>query len=141
MAKVRCKGTVLQQMIATIYTTVAQLISLDLPDMESETYESDTLDNANAGIPYDATGRSEGGSLGFEGFFDPALDGHQKLLELITTPPIPTEDETWKIIFADTGASEWTFTGAGISFGGTVALNDGLKMSGSIKLDGLPTFP
>jgi hypothetical protein len=137
MAKIVCKGTALQQLIGTVYTAVAQLISLDLPECESETYESDTLDNANAGIPYAATGRSEGGSLGFELFYDPALSGHQELLTLITTPA----DESWKVVFADGGSSEWAFTGAGISFGGTVALNDGLKGSGSIKLDGIPTFP
>ena len=135
MAQLVCKGTALQQMIGTVYTAVGQLISLDLPECESETYESDTLDNTDAGIPYAATGRSEGGSLGFELFYDPALSGHQELLTLVTTPA----DESYKVVFSD--ASEWAFTGAGISFGGTVALNDGLKGSGSIKLDGIPTFP
>jgi hypothetical protein len=128
-------------MIGTVYTAVAQLISLDLPDMESETFEADTLDNTDAEIPYKGTGRSEGGSVGFEGFFDPALAGHQALLTLIETPPAIGSEESYKIIFADTGATEWPFAGAGISIGGAVALGDGLKFSGSIKLDGLPTFP
>ena len=135
MAKLICKGTSLQQLIGTVYTAVAQLISLDLPEGESETAECDTLDNSDAGIPYMPTGRSEGGSLGFELFYDPALSGHQELLTLITTPIA----ESWKLLFSDT--SEWAFAGAGISFGGTVALNDGLRGSGSIKLDGLPTYP
>lgn len=137
MAIVKCKGTALAQQIGTVYTTVAQVISLDLPDMESETFESDTLDNSSAGIPYTPTGRTEGGSLSGELFYDPALSGHQELLTLLTTPA----DEEWQITFADSGSSTWTFTGAGFSFGGTVALNDGLKGSFSIKLDGLPTFP
>lgn len=137
MAKVKGKGTVLQQQIGTVYTAVAQIIGMDLPDMESETYESDTLDNANAGIPYDPTGRTEGGSFGFELFYDPALSGHQSLLSLLTTPA----DQAWKVIFADTGTSEWTFTAAGFGFGGSVALNDGVKASCTMKLDGLPTFP
>ena len=138
MAKIKCKGTALKQVLAgTAYTTVAQVISLTLPTMESETYESDTLDNALAGIPYDSTGRTEGGTLSGELFYDPALAGHKALLTLLTTPG----DESWKLVFADTGVSEWIFTGAGFSFGGTVALNDGLKGSFSIKLDGLPTFP
>lgn len=135
MSKLKCKGTILQQQLATTYTAVAQIISLDLPDMESETYEADTLDNTDAGIPYESTGRTEPGSLSGELFYDPALAGHQALLALLTTPA----DELWKIIFVDT--EEWTFTGAGFSFGGTVALNDGLKGSFGIKLDGLPTFP
>ena len=45
----------------------------------------------------------------------------------------------WQITFADAATSEWSFSGAGVSFGGTVALNDGLKGSFSIKLATLPT--
>ena len=108
-----------------------------MPTAESETFEADTLDNTDAGILYGQTGRSEGGSCSGELFYDPALDSHKDLLELIRVPA----EETWKITFADTGASTWTFTGAGFSFGGTVALNDGLKGSFSIKLSGIPTYP
>lgn len=139
MALCRCKGTTLQQTISSSYVTVAQVISLDGPEMESETFEADTLDNSNAGIPYRSTGRTEGGSLSGEMFLDPALAGHQNFLNLLTSPP--TTSELWKIIFADTGTSEWTFSGAGLSVSPTVALADGLKASFGIKLDGLPTFP
>jgi hypothetical protein len=137
MSKIKCKGTALKQQISAAYVAVAQVISLELPDMESETYESDTLDNTDAGIPYSQTGRSEGGSCSGELFYDPALTGHKNLLELITTPA----EENWQILFADTGASTWTFVGAGFGFGGTVALNDGLKGKFSIKLSKVPTFP
>ena len=141
MAIIRSKGTALQQMLGTVYTAVAQIISLDLPDMEAETFEADTLDNANAGIPHKGTGRTEGGSLGFEAFFDPVLAAHTSILTLLDTPPAIGAEESWKLIFADTGTTEWAFTGAGVSVGGTVALGDGVKVTGGIKLDGLPTFP
>ena len=137
MAFVKCKGTAIQQEISSVYTTVAQVIGLDLPEAESETYEADTLDNAGAGIPYKPTGRSEGGSCSGELFYDPALTGHKSLTELIRAPAA----ENWKINFVDTGTSTWTFAGAGFSMGGTVALNDGLKASFGIKLDGIPTYP
>jgi hypothetical protein len=137
MAKIKCKGTAIAQKLADVYTTVAQVISLELPEAESETYESDTLDNTDAGIPYDQTGRSEGGSCSLEFFYDPALAGHKALTELIRVP----QDEDWRITFADAGESTWTFTGAGFSLGGTVALNSGLKGSAKIKLDGIPTYP
>jgi hypothetical protein len=107
--------------------------------MESEHYEADTLDNASAGIPYESTGRTEGGSVSGELFYDPALDSHKDYLELLTTPP--TSNEQWKIVFADTGSSEWTYTAASHQFGVTVALADGLKASFGMKCDGLPTFP
>jgi hypothetical protein len=137
MSKLKCKGTAIQQTISAAYVTVAQVISLELPDMESETFEADTLDNTDAGIPYAPTGRSEGGSCSGELFYDPALTGHKNLLELIRSPAA----EAWKIVFADAGLSSWAFAGAGFGFGGTVALNDGLKGKFSIKLDGIPTFP
>lgn len=137
MAKIKCKGTALQQTVAAAYVTIAQVISLELPEAETETYESDTLDNTDPGIPYDNTGRVEGGSCSGELFYDPALAGHKNLLALITTP----QDELWKIIFADTGLSTWTFTGAGFKFGAAVALNSGLKGSFAIKLDGIPAYP
>jgi len=139
MAKIKCKGTSLQQKVGNVFVTVAQVISLQLPEVESETYESDTLDNTSAGIPYSSTGRTEGGSCSGELFYDPALDSHKNLLSLLTNPP--TVSEQWKIVFADEGSSSWTFSGAGMSFGGTVALKEGLKGSFKIKLDGIPTYP
>lgn len=137
MSFIKCKGTALAQKIASAYVAVSQVISLELPEAESETFEADTLDNTGAGIPYKPTGRSEGGSCSGELFYDPALDSHMDLLELIREP----QSEDWQVTFADTGASTWTFAGAGLSFGGTVALNDGLKGNFSIKLDGIPTYP
>ena len=77
------------------------------------------------------------GSCGFEFFYDPALAGHKALTELIRVP----QDEDWRITFADDDASTWSFTGAGFTLGGTVALNSGLKGSAKIKLDGIPTYP
>jgi len=137
MAKVICKGTVLKQTISSVLTAVAQVISIDLPEMESETVESDTLDNATAGIPYTPTGRTEGGKVSGELYLDPALAGHKSLLALLTTPATCV----WNIIFADTGLTTWAFTGAGFSLGGSVALKELLKAKFGIKLSGLPTFP
>lgn len=133
MSKVQCKGTVLKQTIGTVPTAVAQIISLDLPDFESETYEADTLDNASADIPYESTGRTETGTLSGELFLDPALGSHEALLALLETPA----DEAWLLTFSD--ATDWTFNSAGFALGGTVALNDGLKGSFSIKLKDLPS--
>lgn len=135
MAKVKCKGTVLQQELASVYTAVAQVISLEQTGAESETFDATALDSG-VGKEYLQTGYSEGGSVNFEIFYDPALAGHQALTDLITTPA----EQEWKIIFADDATTEQAFTGAGISFDQTVDMADGLKASGSIKLTGLPTF-
>ena len=137
MAQLKCKGSILEQSIATVYTAVAQIISMDLPKFASETYEADTLDNASAGIPHKPTGRTEGDSLGFELFFDPALTGHKALISLLSSPA----SQNWKLKFADSGPTTWPFVGGGFSLGAKIDMKDGLKAQASIKLDGLPTFP
>lgn len=135
MAKHKCKGTVIQQDVATTYVVVAQVISIDLPDMEAGTYDANTLD-AGVGIPYEPTGQTEGGSMSGELFYDPGLAGHQELTTLLTAPA----KNNWQIQFTNTGTAIWTFVGAGFSMGGTVALGDGLKANFSVKLSGIPTF-
>lgn len=143
MAKVKCKGTTLSQEVGTVATTIAQVISLDLPDIEAETYEADTLDNTDPGIPYEPTNRVEGGSIGGELFYDPNLAGHQALLAILGDPSTlmssDANPEEMILTFQDAGSSTWTFTIAGASFGGTVALNDGLKGTFSFKLNKIPT--
>lgn len=146
MTKHICKGTVLNQRVAAAFVPISQVISLDGPGMESETAECDTLDNVLAGIPYLSTGRTEGGSLSGELFLDPALGSHHNLLFLLTNPANPESastpgSELWQLVFADPAATEWPFSGAGFSLSPAVALNDGLKASFGIKLDGIPTFP
>jgi hypothetical protein len=74
------------------------------------------------------------------------LQGHNNLQYLLEEPRLAgvaatPETEGWNIIFADSGTTEWPFNGAGFSLSPTVALNDGLKASFSIKLDGMVTFP
>lgn len=141
MAIIIGKGSVFQIEVASTLTAIAQLISIDLPEHEAETFEADTLDNSNPGIPYKATGRVEGGSVGIEGFLDPALSSFQIITDLLNTPVLATTGDAAKIIFADTATTEWDIVMAGVSIGGTVQLNDGVKFTSSIKLDGSITFP
>jgi len=137
MAKIKTKGTALQLEIASVYTAIGQIISLSGPGGKSEDYQSDTLDNANAGIPRSLTGRSEGGSVSGEVYMDPVLASHQAITDLITTPAA----SSWKQIWADAATTEWEFDGAGISFEPAVALGDGLKASFEINVDGLVSYP
>lgn len=138
MSKIRGKGTVIKQTVSGTPTAIAQVISIDIADMEVLTYPSPTLDGG-VGVPYDVTGETEGGSWSLELFFDPALAGHTNLL-LILKSPISYADQAWTLIFADSAPTSWTFVGAGIGFGGTVVLNDGLKATITIKADEIPDF-
>jgi hypothetical protein len=141
MAIIIGKGTQLKVEIASVLTAVANLISLDLPEGAAETFEADTLDNANPGIPHKATGRVEGGSVGFEGFLDPVLASFQSLTDMLNDPTLATTGDGGSITFADTAGTVWPFQIAGVTIGGTVQLGDGVKFSGSIKLDGIVTYP
>ena len=136
MAKHPCKGTVLEQELAMVFTAVAQVISLGQSGAESETFKDTTLDTVGAGHTYSPTGYSEPGSAEGELFYDPALAGHQAMTDLITTPA----KQNWKLKFADPAVSEQPFTGAGFGFDQDVDMDDGLKASFSIKNTGLPTF-
>lgn len=140
MAKIKGKGTILSTDVDSVLAPIAQIISIDLPDQESETFESDTLDNTGAGILYQPTGRTEGGSASFEFFLDPVLAGHAALTDLLTDP-CTYADNNWKTTFADAATTEWTWIQAGFGLGGAIALSDGVKMTGTVKLNGIVTFP
>ena len=135
MAKVKCKGTVLKQDIASVLTAVAQITEIGLSGAQSETWDSTTLDGG-VGKTKSQTGYSEGGTCDLKLFYDPALAGHQSLTDDITTPA----ERDYSIVFADTGATESTFSAAGISFGVTVAMSDGLSADVSLEITGLVNY-
>ena len=145
MAFIRGKGSVFQLEVATVLTAIAQLTSIDLPEHEAETFEADAFDNSSPGIPYKSTGRVEGGSIGIEGFLDPALTSFQILTDLLNTPILvatgASANDGGRITFADTANTTWDFTVAGLTVGGTIVLNDGVKFTSSIKIDGSISFP
>lgn len=136
MAKIRVKGSVIRQDIASVLTAVAQVIEFSSSGAETETYDATTLDTTGAGKEYSQTGYAEGGSFEFGLFFDPALAGHQALTDDVTTPA----ERDYSITFADTATTAWTFTAAGIGIGVTGAMNDGLKADVSLKLDQLMAY-
>jgi hypothetical protein len=129
----RCKGTVLKKGVAEVLAAVSQVIGIDLPNEEAETFEADTLDNADPGIPYQSTGRVEGGSLGFELFLDPF--SHTALTGIFDAP---TTETNWEVDFI--GGGTITMDCAGFSLGGTVALKDGLKGKATAKLTKTATW-
>ena len=138
MSIIKSKGTVFSMGVGGASTAIAQIISLDLPEQAVETFEADTLDNSGVGIPYKSTGRVEGGSVGGELFFNTTT--HSIIIGFLTSPPDPDDDPqgTGSITFG--GGGGLTFEIAGISLGGSVALNDGVKGTFNAKLDGVATY-
>ncbi len=136
MAKLKSKGTVLQESISSGFTAVAQIQSLTSPAAEVGTYDATCLDSG-VGREHNITGYVEGGSVSGTLFFDPALAGHQSFTDKLTTP---THATLWKIIWPDT--TEWPFGGPLKKFGPVKAgLNDGLMADFEIKVNGLVTYP
>ncbi|MGA2035878.1 MAG: hypothetical protein ABSG68_26825 [Thermoguttaceae bacterium] len=130
-----CKGCALKATISGTLTAIAQIINFDLGDIEGETYEADTLDNASAGIPYAPTGRVEGGKVSGELFFDYNLGSHAGYVGLIGSGGVACAAS-----FPQTTSFNAAFTAAGFGLGLTVALKEGLKGKFSIKISGQPVF-
>lgn len=135
MAKVVVKGTVIKQTISSVLTAVAQITDFSHSGAESETFDATTIDTSGAGKEYLATGYSEGGTFDFSIFYDDALAGHQAITDLVTTPA----ECDWNITTTSGGAA-MAFTSAGVGFGFTGAMNDGLKADVSLKLDQLLAY-
>lgn len=132
MAKVKCKGMKIQHTISMSLVDIAQVLSIEISGSASETYESHTLDTSGAYKTKDQTGYSDPGEVSIEMFWDPALAGHQAITDLITTPA----DNAMKIIYADTGVTEQSFTAAGVEVGVTADMADGLKGNVTYQIDG-----
>ena len=136
MAIVKCKGTKLQHTVSASLVDIAQLLSIEHSGSGSETFESTTLDG---GVykTFAPTGYSNPGTVSAEIFYDPALSGHQAITDLIATPAT----NAMKAIYADTAATNQTFTSAGVEFGVTVAMEDGLKATMTYTVTGDPGWP
>lgn len=134
MAKLKGKGTVLQQTISATLTDVANVFSISLSGEESETFETTDL-STSVFKTYAQTGYTEPGTVEAGLFFDPALAGHAAIVALLTTPA----DCVWKVKYSDAGPSSITYTSAGIGLSQEVVMNDGLKATLTMKRTGAPT--
>jgi hypothetical protein len=133
MAIVKCKGTKLQQTVSASLVDIAQLLSIEHSGSGSITFDSTTLDGGTYKTANPA-GYSNPGTVAAELFYDPALVGHQAITDLIATPAT----NAMKIIYADTAVTNQAFTAAGVEFGVTVAMEDGLKGSVTYTVTGDP---
>lgn len=134
MAKLKGKGTVLQQTISAALTDVAQITDIDLSGEGSLDYDSTTLDGAVYETK-ELTGYSAAGTVKAGLFFDPALAGHAAIVALITTPATCV----WKIKYSDAGPSSLTYTSAGVTLDQKIAMKDGVKATLTMNRTGAPT--
>lgn len=136
MAIVRSKGTKVQHTVSATLVDIAQVLSIEHSGCGSITFDSTTLDGGVYKTKA-ASGYSNPGTVAIEGFYDPALAGHKAITALITTPA----SNAMKLIYADTAATNQAFTQAGVEFGVTVAMEDGLKFTATYEVTGDPGWP
>lgn len=136
MAICKNKGARLQHTVSAALADIAQLTGFQHQGSKSNTFDSTILEGGVFKTKAQ-TGYSDPGTVSADLFYDPALAGHQAITDNITTPA----DNAMKIIYADSGATQQSFTSAGVEFGVTVAIDDGLKGSVTYEVDGDPGWP
>jgi Lambda phage tail tube protein, TTP len=138
MAKYTSKGTIIQKSIASVFTTIAQVKSIDAPKAKVEVVDISDL-STGAGKVKGVTGYADGGEAGGSCFFDPADTTHKNLTESLST--IPTAADSWKVIYSDVAPTTWPFSGWLTNFDVKAAVGQFLMADFSITLTGLPTYP
>ena len=109
---------------------------MDGPGAEVQNFNCSDL-STGVGFEYLPTGYAEPGVVNFSLFFDPVAPTLQALTDLIATPAV----SVWKIIWPDTGNTEWDFSGIFTGLNPQVDMADGLKADCSIQLSGLVSYP
>ncbi len=126
-------GTLLAHGIATVYTTIAQRVSIEGPDWKvgeaDITVLSDTVKKFRPTI-------AESGEVDLKIYYDPAAATHSLLTGFMLAPT----SEQWRITFADSVPSKYTFTGFLTGFKPTgMTVEGNLEADVKIRIDGLIT--
>ncbi len=132
----KSKGTDFQIYSGMAYTSVIQLLEVTAPDAEVQMFNATALDSA-AGMEYQTTGYVEGGTASASCLYDPVAASQQDITDNITTP---ADSTNFKIIWSDSGATEWAFSGSVVSFTPSASLDDGLRADFAVKLNGIVTY-
>ena len=130
-------GTALKHGIAAVYTTIAQVISLDGPSREVGTRETTTL--SSTAKTYAPT-IPDSGEVSGQLAYDPKGTSHTILEGLIKTP---VADQEWEIAFADAtnGPTMAQFLGILTKFAPTgIEVEANLLADFTIKVSGLVTI-
>lgn len=135
MTQIIGKGTRMQLSISTVYTDIAQVLDINPPQPKVEHFKSTDL-SSGAGHTYLPTGYVEGGECSFEIYYDMAAATHTALTALITTPAV----SSWKVIFANSGTTTWSFSGILESFDVKVVMDNAVKATVKIKVTSTISF-
>jgi len=131
MAKSRSVGT--KFMIDE--SAVGGLTSIGGVEVSAETTDVTALDNSTGYKEY-LGGFKDGGEVPLEGFLDGEDAGQDAMYAAMEDQAI----HQFSIVFPAAIGKTWAFPGVVTKFATSVALNDGIKYSASVKVTGKPTL-
>ena len=141
MAKIVGKQTLLMiALTGGTLATIAQVYDIKAGMQASETVECDDHDNADAGIPKGATGRSSQEDITFDFYF--STHAMHKLLAACVRTPLPGAGKLpldGELVRSDAVAAD--FTAAGVGFGTSYPINDYVKANGKLVISKLINYP
>jgi hypothetical protein len=146
-------GTLMQQTISSVLTTVALVENVNPPKSKVDTIRCKPLNAEYSSVH--AAGSIEGDAADFSGWYDPMDDGHEILLASVHNHAFTggggitaaARKKTWNVRFGQLfngGTAEprnWTFTGVLESFDVTVAQGEPLKFSANIQVERSTVLP
>lgn len=132
-AKIPSKGSVFSFGASGSLTAIAQLTSIDLSGVETDTFDATTLDNATTKKILIPTGYYSPGEVSIEGFFD--ATAMTAIVGFATATPIVAAACS---ITAGSGAVSilTSTTVAKVSYDVKIAMNDGVKLTAKCTLSG-----
>lgn len=147
------QGTLFQQAISTVLTTVALVEKITLPTSEIDIFRCKALD-AEYSSPH-AAGSMEGGSADVDIWFDPMDDGHELLLSAVHNYKFSgsgsidaaSRKKSWRARFTQLFAAavseprNWVFIAIQKTFNVSVATGEPLKASMNFEVERSTELP
>ncbi len=138
--KIPCRGSVVKVKIATVYTTIAQVLSINVGAKASVVKEVPCLDDIGFDIQKINVNEISQEDITGELYFDPALAGHTFLTDTIDEGAAGFPVDI-KVVLSDADDSEITGQAAGFGLALTVANQDAIKGNYTIMPKGAMAYP
>lgn len=136
MAKYHSQGCALQISIASVFTTIGQVQSIDGPDGEVQFFDGTALDSGVSVEDGELTGMSTPGSVSITLLYDPSNSTHNALARKVEVGGV---NDSWKEILPD--SEEITFSGSVAQFKPKAGAKDPFTADMRVKLRSVAAFP
>lgn len=121
-----------------VFTAIAEVLSISGPSLSRDVIEATNMDSTSGWREF-IGGLKSGGEISFEVNYDPAdatIDASGGLIDDIDA----TSATNYKLVFPDSGSTEWSFAGWLTGFETNIPHDDKMTASVTITLTGVPTL-